>query len=404
MILVDSDVIVVGAGPTGSYSAFQAAKLGAKVTICEEHNKIGAPTHCTGHISLANLKRLNLNLPKKVFENKIKSAIFNSPSGYQFSIRFGSPVTCVINRELFDQHLSDMASKTGVKLLKKTHVDSFSIDKGYVRGVVVKRKKRTEKLASRVAIDAEGVSSALLKQAGFPSLDRHRLVYGVQAEADKVEGIDEDTVEVFLSQSFAPGFYAWIVPLNDGTAKVGLATAKGNPRDCLTRFIRHNPIARKRLQNSNFKNLTYHPISLDGPISPTYHNGLLIVGDAASQVKPTTGGGIIMGLTCARIAGQAAAYAVRYKDASAYSLSEYERRWKKKIGFDMLIMKRLRLMLSRLSDSQLDKLIALCSQLKLEETLRNVRDVDFQGTSLICTTKSPRFLTTALYFLLASLL
>ena len=111
-----------------------------------------------------------------------------------------------------------------------------------------------------------------------------------------------------------------------------------------------------------------------------------------------------MGLTCARIAGQAAAYAVRYKDASAYSLSEYERRWKKKIGFDMLIMKRLRLMLSRLSDSQLDKLIALCSQLKLEETLRNVRDVDFQGTSLICTAKSPRFLTVVLYFLLASLL
>jgi digeranylgeranylglycerophospholipid reductase len=404
VILVSADVIVVGAGPAGSFSALQAAKLGAQVIICEEHNKVGVSSHCTGHISLAGIKRFSLKLPKSVFENKIKSAIFYSPSGYRFSVRFSSPVTCVVNRELLDQHLSNMALKAGVKILNNTYVKSFLIERDAVRGVIIKGKKMPQKLISKVVIDAEGVSSSLLKRAGLPSLNRRMVINGVQAEVDRIDNIDNDTVEVFLSHRFASGFFAWIVPRSDGTAKVGLGTEKGNPRECLRHFISHNQIARQRLKRSHVTNLVYHPISLGGPISRTFYDGLLIVGDAASHVKPTTGGGIIMGLTCAKIAGKVAAYAVRYRDSSLNFLSEYERRWKKKIGFDMMAMKLLRLMLNGFSDKQLDQFIALCTRLRLDESLKNVKDIDFQGTSLIRMAKSPRVLATALYFLKASFL
>ncbi len=404
MVAVNSDVVVVGGGPTGSFSALQAAKLGVQVTLCEEHDKVGSPTHCTGHVSLSGIRSLNLHLPKNVFENEIKSAIFHSPSGYRFSVRFASPVTCVVNRELFDQHLSNMASEAGVKILKNTHVDSLLVEKGSVRGVAVKQRKKTQNLASKVVIDAEGVASTLLKRAGLPSLNRCMIVNGVQAEVDKIEGTDEATVEVFLSSRFAPGFFAWIVPRRDGSAKVGLATARGSSRDCFRHFVHHNPVARRRLRRSKIVNLVYHPISLGGPIPRTFYNGLLIVGDAASQVKPTTGGGIVMGLKCAKIAGKVAAVAVRYEDSSAFFLSEYERRWKREMGFDMIAMKRLRRMLNGFSDKHLDRLIALCSLLKLDESLKNVKDVDFQGSSLIHMAKSPRVLATALYFLKASFL
>jgi digeranylgeranylglycerophospholipid reductase len=404
VILVSADVIVAGAGPAGSFSALQAAKLGAQVIICEEHDKVGVPTHCTGHISLAGIKRFNLCLPKNVFENNIKSTTFHSPSGYRFSVRFSSSVTCVVNRELFDQHLSNMALKAGVEILNNTYVKSFLIKRGAVRGIVVKGKKIPQKLVSKVVINAEGVSSNLLKRAGLPSLNRRMVVSGVQAEVDRIDNIDNDTVEVFLSHRFAPGFFAWIVPRRDGTAKVGLGTEKGNPRDCLRHFIRHNPIARQRLKRSHVTSLVHHPILLGGPISRTFHDGLLIVGDAASHVKPTTGGGIIMGLTCAKIAGKVAAYAARYRDSSANFLSEYGRRWKKEIGFDMIAMKRLRLMLNGFSDKQLDQFIALCTRLRLDESLKNMRDIDFQGTSLVHMAKNPRILATALYFLKASFL
>jgi len=402
VIFVSTDIVVVGGGPTGSFSALQAAKLGAHVTICEEHNKVGVPSHCTGHISLAGIRRFPVNLPKKIFENEIKSTIFYSPSGYRFSVRFSSPITCVVNRKLFDQYLSNIASKVGVKIFSDTHVGSLLFERGFVRGVVVRRKKKAEKLLSKIVIDAEGVSSNILKRANLPSLDRCMVVNGVQAEVDKIDGVENDMVEVFLSRRFAMGFFAWIVPRRDGSAKVGLATATGNPRDCLYYFSRRSPIAHQRFKRSHFTSLVYHPIPLGGPIPKTFHDGLLVVGDAASQVKPTTGGGIIMGLTCAEIAGKVAAHAVRYNDASANFLSEYESQWKKKIGFDMMVMKRLRHLLNGLSDRKLDRLIALCKRLRVDEDLEKVRDVDFQGASLIRTARSPRFLATALYFLMAS--
>ena len=404
MVSVDSDIIVVGAGPAGSFSALQAAKLGAQVTLYEEHGEIGVPSHCTGHVSLAGIKRLKLDLPKEIFENKIKAATFYSPSGYPFSIRFSSPVTCVINRKLFDQHLAQKATEEGVELVHNARVDSLLIEKGSVKGALVRKKRNTERVASRVVIDAEGVSSSLLKQAGIPSRNRHMIVNGVRAEVDRVDGIEGDTVEVFLGSAYAPGFFAWIVPKKDGTAKIGLGTARGNQRDLLRHFIRHHPVASQRIKQSHITSLVYHPIPLGGPIARAFYNGLLIVGDAASHVKPTTGGGIVMGLTCARIAGKAAAYTVRYKDPSTFFLSEYEHRWKKQIGFDMAVMKRLRLMLNDFTDRQIDRLFSFCSQLGLDESLRGFGDIDFQGTSLVWMLKSPRFLATALYFLTASFL
>ncbi len=404
VVSVDSDIIVVGGGPAGSLSALHAAKLGARVTVYEEHGEIGAPAHCTGHVSFAGMKRLKLGLPEIAFENEIRAVAFHSSSGYQFSIRFPSPVTCVINRKLFDQHIARRAVEEGVEIVRGAHVDSLLIEKGSVKGVVVKKGKETEKSASKVVIDAEGVSSVLLRRARLPSLNRYMVVNGVQAEVDRVDGVEEDMVEVFMGRAYAPGLFAWIVPRHDGTAKVGLAAIGGNPHECFCHFVRHHPVACQRLKQSKVTSLAYHPIPLGGPIHKTFHNGLLVVGDAASHVKPTTGGGIVMGLTCAKTAGKTAAYAVRYKDSSASFLSEYERRWKREMGFDMMVMKRLRLMLNNLADRQLDRLVAISSRLELDKSLKGFGDIDFQGTSLLGMVKSPRFLATALYFLTTSFL
>ncbi len=402
MIFVNIDVVIVGGGPTGSLSALQAAKLGAKVAICEEHSEVGSPSHCTGHVSLTGIRRLPIALTKRIVENEIKSAVFYSPSGYKFSVRFPSPVTCVLNRKLLDQHLSNIALNAGVKLLNQTHVDSLLMKRSGVQGVLVRRKKTTERLFSKIVVDAEGAASNLLKRADLPSLDRCKTVSGIQVDVDAVDNIEDDVVEVFLGRRFAPGFFAWIVPRQDGSAKVGLATTSRNPRECFFDFSRHNPIASQRLRRSHISQLVYHPIPLGGPISKTFHDGLLVVGDAASQVKPTTGGGLIMGLTCAMIAGKVAGYSIRCNDTSANFLSEYEFQWKRKIGFDMMVMKQLRKLLNNLSEKKLDKLVALCSRLKVGEDLEKTIDVDFQGTSIIRLAKNPRGFATTLYLLMAS--
>jgi geranylgeranyl reductase family protein len=382
----------------------QAAKLGAKVTIFEEHGKVGVPSHCTGHVSLGGLARLDLRLPEKQLENRIRAAVFYSPSNNRFSVRFPLPVTCVINRELFDKHLSRMAEKAGAQLVTGTRAVALLMEGKAVTGVSVSRGGRTQKATSKVVINCEGASPMLLRRAKLPSPNQRLVIQGVQAEVDDVAGIDAETVEVFLNRSFAPGFFAWIVPRRDRTAKIGLGTNEGNPVDHLRHFMKRNPIARERFRRSRLTSIRCHPISLGGPISKTFQEGLLVAGDAASHVKPTTGGGIVMGLTCARTAGEIAARAVCAGNYSASFLSAYEDQWKREIGFNMLVMRHLRLALNRFSNKHFDRLLAFCARAKLENDLKLIEDVDLQGTSLIRLVPRPKAWIAVLSSLLMSFL
>jgi len=392
------DIVVVGGGPCGSYSAYTAAKLGAEVLVCEEHEEIGAPKHCAGHLNISSLMRLGLRIPRGAVENEIRGAVFYSPSGKEFVLRCRAPVTYVVNRELFDKHLFDLAVKSGVQYRLKSRVKSLLFDSGSVNGVSLKEGGNEERLEANVVIDAEGCSSKLLKNTGLHGLKGSMMVKGIQAEVDDVEDADEDMVEVYLGRNVAPGFFAWIIPKKDGSAKVGLATRVGNPRDYLRRFMEKHPVASEKLRKSRVTGLSLHPIPLAGPVAKTYSDGFLAVGDAASQVKPTTGGGVIFGLTCARVAGEVAYEAVKRQDFSEAFLSRYQSRWKRLVGFDLAAMLRMRRMLDSLSDSRIDGMIGLCSRLGVDNVLEKVGDLDFQGRSLIPMLKYPGTLAVISYF------
>jgi len=401
-----ADIIVIGGGPCGSFSALAATKLGAKVVVYEEHGKVGVPPHCAGHLSLSGLKRLGLlPLPAKVVENQFEGAVFFSPSGRAFSVRFSSPVTCVVNRELFDRYLAELAVKAGAEYCLGVRAESVVLESGRVKGVVVSHKGVKETVASNLVIDAEGVSSVLLKKAGLlQTLNRSMVVNAIEAELDKVDDMTTDTVEVYLGRKYAPGLFAWIIPRRDSSAKVGLAVMAGDPRKYLHRFMQSHPVASKKLRNSKIVKLSVHPIPLGGPIPKTYSNGLLIVGDAASQVKPTTGGGVVVGLLCSKVAGEVACEAVNNNDFSEVFLSRYQSRWKKAIGFELTVMRYLRLMLNRLSDNEVDKLIELCSKFEIGKILEEHGDLDFEGTSLIRMLRHPATLVVSIYFLLSSVI
>jgi len=399
-VQAQADVVVVGAGPAGSFAALTAAKLGADVIICEEHKEVGLPSHCPGHISIKGLDKLGLHVPETIIENRIAGASFYSPSGNAFKVKLSSPVTYSINRPMFDKHLARLAEKAGAKSRLGTRVENLLLDKKSVHGVSL---KGAQELKSKVVIDAEGCAATLLKQVGLQTFDKRLIVAGINGEVDHVDGLEDDTVEVYLGQTFASGLYAWIMPKRDGSAKVGLATRTGNPREHLKHFLNRHPVVCRKLRFNDVKNLSCHLIPLGGPIPKTYHNGLLVVGDAASQVKPTTGGGVIMGLTCGRIAGETAAKAVKNNNFSEDLLSDYQKRWQKAIGFDMAVMRRIRLMLNRLPDDRIDRIISLCSQLHIGDKLERVRDIDLQGKAMFQLLKSPSACTVAIYSLLSSL-
>jgi flavin-dependent dehydrogenase len=139
---------------------------------------------------------------------------------------------------------------------------------------------------------------------------------------------------------------------------------------------------------------------LGGPIRKAYSNGFLAVGDAASQVKPTTGGGVIFGLTCARIAAEVASEAIRRNELSSSYLRLYQKRVEDALGFDFKFMLRARRFLDSLSDEKIDDALRFCSKVRLEETLRNVGEIDFQGRTLLQVFKKPTMFVTLAYFLM----
>ena len=400
---LDADIAVVGAGPCGSLAALTAAKTGAKVIVLEEHPTIGVPSHCAGHMSLSGLEHLGLTMPPSVVENTFKSAVFVSPSGKRFSVSFRSPVTCVVNRELFDQRLAKMASDAGVQYVLNSQVEALIHEKTTVKGVIIDKQGETEKISSNIVIDAEGVSSRILKNTELKPLDSKMLVKAVSAQVDNVKDVEHDCVEVYLSDRIASGFYAWLIPKKDGTARIGLATNHGNPKRYLDQFMTNHEASKVKFRSCKILRLSYHAIPLGGPISKTYAHGFLAVGDVASQVKPTTGGGVITGLTCARIAGETASQAIKEDNYSADVLKQYQVKWRHELGFDMKAMLFARKLLNRLSDREIDRLFSASIKLRLEETLIHVKNLDFQGKEVARLTVHPSALFTLAFFFFSAL-
>ncbi len=390
-----ADAVIVGAGPVGSYTALRLAKLGVKAHVYEEHPAVGLPSHCAGHISIHSLKALGYYpLPNGIVENTFNAANFYSQSGTKFSLKLKTPVTCALDRAKFDQYIARQAEAAGATFHLDTRVQSLALEGGFVKGINL---QDGTKIASKITIDTEGVSSRLLRQAGLKALNPKGLVYAVETEVDNVTDVKEHAVEVYMGSS-APGFYGWLIPRPDGTAKLGLATDHGNPQAYLQRLMTKHPVASRQLKGAKITKTSYHAITLAGPISKAYANGFLAVGDVASQVKPTTGGGVIFGLTCGEIAAEVAKTAIEHNDFSSGILSLYQKRCNEALNFDVAFMLRLRRFLNSLSDERWDNVLRFCNRLGVDKALSDVEEIDFQGRMMLQVAAKPQMLAALAYF------
>lgn len=399
-----SDVIVVGGGPCGSFSALNLSKRGFKVTVFEEHGEIGVPCHCAGHVSINGLKNLGLYpLPKGIVENTFTGAKFYSPNGTAFTVRMAKPITCAVNRALFDKHVAEHAKKAGAHYNMSMRVESLVSANGFVKGVVVKKRDKISEFLGKMVLDAEGISARILRYASLHPPRSDKIVKGIQTEVENIKDIETDIVEVILGSGYAPGFYAWLIPKNETEAKVGLAAKTGNPKTLLQRLMHEHPAVSGKLQNAKIIREAYHPITLGGPISKAYSNGFLAVGDAASQAKPTTGGGIVFGLNCAKIAADVVAEALNKNDFSTEFLSIYQKRFMKIFGFDVKVMLTVREILDKLPDKKLDAIISLCGKMRLNDAFKDLKEIDLQGRAFLKLAQNPKALTVLAFFFLSYL-
>jgi len=391
------DVAVVGCGVAGATAALTLAQRGVSVAVFEEHAHVGIPSHCSGHVGILAFKRFSPQISHSIVENEILGATLQAPNGKTLTLHRPQPVTWVLNRTGFDQHLASLAQKAGAQVQLNARVIGCRRGNGGRISLEVNDGSERQ-ISCKVLIDASGCGASVSRYAGLTKLGGGILVNSAQFSVDDPSDVDEDFVEVYFGQKFAPGFFGWIIPRRDGTAKVGIAAgARANVRQCFDQFTHKHPTVSTKLRHAKPTSAPmFHPIPVGGALNRTYADNVMTVGDAASQVKPTTGGGIVFGLCCGRIAGDTAADAVREGDFSANRLRGYEDSWRSLIGFDLRAMSYLRRLLYRLPDRNLNHIFGIANELGVDEILNRTPDIDFQGRTLLALARDPRLFITLL--------
>jgi len=365
--------MVVGAGPAGSYLAYRLAKLGHRVIVFEQRPKVGDAVCCTGIVGKECFDRFPI--ANNAILTQASSAKFFSPSGKLLSLRKETVQAYVIDRAAFDGALSRRAQDEGADYLLSARVDDIALAGHCVRAEVAYGGRMTN-FDAKVVVISSGFGVSLPKRLGLGKIGD--FVLGAQAEVD-AKGLDE--VEVYFGQSIAPGFFAWLVPTSSGKALAGLLTRRSPGwylKNLLSRLFVEGKIASPEAEP------TYGGIPLT-PLRKTYRERLVVVGDAAGHVKPTTGGGIYYGLLCADMAADTVHEALCADDLSAKRLARYERAWKRMLARELQIGYLARRLYEKLSDSQIERIFDLIHSNNIHEELLQSPDFsfDWHGDSVL---------------------
>ena len=379
---ISYDIVVVGAGPAGSIAARHAAMAGARTLVIEEHAASGSPVQCTGLVSSKTLDVCDVEPGAWVYQ-KIKGAHIFSPDGSSISIGGEKVRAYVIDRTIFDRHLLQRAAEAGADVMMKTKAVGLEPRSGLGPGAgnamgrkvleVITNGKRLD-ISAGVVIGADGVQGSIARWSALGQVQK--VLSGVQIETVyDVENTDH--VEVFLG-SDVPGFFAWAVPVSENTARIGLCVDPAKTHlsayEHLKRFLHTNPRMKER-SGKGCSDMLVGCIPL-GPQSRTVADGVIITGDAAGQVKPTSGGGVYMGTLCAKIAGEVAAKAALSGDTSAGALMEYDRRWREAVGRELAVGMRIHNVFGRMGDEDFNELMRFFGEPEVLELINTYGDID----------------------------
>ncbi len=354
---------VIGAGPAGSMAAKYAAKSGACTILLEEHKSIGWPVECAGLLGAKAM--LESELPGGSFIlGSMKGAAIYSPGGFRLDFKAKTNRAWVVSRRLFDRALSQEALQEGAHLRLSAYVRNMRIEGGNT----ILTLSNCDEIKAKIVISAEGVRARLARQAGI--MQPQIILSGAQVEVPfAVE--DPQKVEVHLGQ--APGLFAWVIPTSEKTARIGLC-AREKGCNYLKVFLKTKVVKKRIMGSGVVMNVGGLPL---GPPASTVADGLIAVGDAAGQVKPTSGGGVYPGLVAAKIAGGVAAAAALEGDSSAKRLQEYDRLWRAALGFELDIGMKVHKVLNKMSHAELDEVVCyLAKKPKLLQTIEEHGDID----------------------------
>jgi len=359
MKLIETEILVIGAGPAGSSTAKHAALNGAEVILMDKKSEIGAPKRCAEGVSKEGLSKLGIEPNSRWVTKELSGVRLISPNGTDVWMKEDQvklpEAGYILERKVFDKFMAMEAARAGATIMIKTLARGMRKDNN---GYIVSCESMGEdfEINAKIVVGADGPESRVGRWGGLKTAVKPKnMESGIQFEMVGVEMDDPDCIEFYFG-SVAPGGYAWIFPKGDDIANVGLGIISTytdkTAYEHLLEFVKNCP-ATKNAQPVEL-NIGGDPVG--GMIKNLVKDHIMIVGDAAGHVNPLTGGGIITALEAGMYAGEVAAAAVKDEDYSEKRLMEYQEKCKNEIGnsFDKYL-KTKDYMLS-LSDSDLDSI------------------------------------------------
>lgn len=355
------DVIVVGAGPGGSVAARFAAEKGASVLLLERDREPGIPVRCAEGVSANGLSQF-IDIDERWIANEISEAYIVTPDGNRLKMT-GNVKGYVLERRIFDTALCDVACKNGVKLLTKANVIAANrTDDGKV-DVVFTHMGARKVVRCKIIIGADGIESRVGRWLGLrTNLGLTDVSSGVQYTINNIE-VEPHTLEFHFGTTIAPGGYIWIFPKSRNVANVGIGISGNYAADKPARAYL-DEFVNKRFKDPSINYTVFAGIPIAHTLKNIVSDNLMLVGDAARQVNPITGGGIKQAMIAGRIAGNRAGEAIKAGNYSAKFLDAYPQEWDKVLGSKHKFMHAIKDKVLYASDDRLNRISRAVSHIQ----------------------------------------
>jgi len=340
---MDYAIVIVGAGPAGSTTAYFLSKMGYKVALIDK-SKFPRDKPCGGGLTGHVLKRFKHMLSDDVIETFSYGGITYSPS-LKNQIKYVSekPLTTLVLRKKFDYGLVKKAIEQGTDFIdgKKVIDVKVSSDK-----VTVKLDDK-RKISSDILVGADGVWSTVAKKTNL--MEKNPLLGMSVVEEYEVK---EETMDKYFGKERL-GYihskfknltgYGWVFPkkthLNIGLGEIGHIHNKktSNLKELYAEYICLLKKQKLIPENIKINKITGGALPVI-PHKKTYANRVLLVGDAGGFINPASGEGIYYAMASGEIAAKTIKRALDSEDTSEKFLSNYQKSWKRDFGKDLKLL------------------------------------------------------------------